>query len=547
MLQSQAINRWLASAQHQVRTLLADNAWVLCVQGGCEAELAAGPFKMISAHQDKTQPPTVARLNGRVIASSTKATEQIILVMPDEQSASATAIANSFAAITSCPVFEVKLADVNLTTIQSSTIIIALVELDKSVLSTLSQQEMQAIKRINQAARAVLWMTGGDLMRGAKPEMSIALGFIRTMRLEHYPTKFGILDVDYPRTRAELVGQSVVDVLLALETQPRSDDEFVLCNGLLHVSRMHPHTSLNSSLAKKRDQKATKVPRSELCAAQLTILRPGNLSTIKLQQHQQALDRMQDDEVELEVLAVGLNAKDFYTLMGRLDTRESTSSLECTGIVRAVGASVSNLHLGDRVVNMAPRKLSTLIRVPSSCCCKLFAHESYLEMATVPLVLSSALYALQHRAHLQPHETVLIHSATGGLGQAAIQVARLTGADVFVTAGTEEKRKYLHEVLGVARNHIFGSHDASFAAGIMRETAGRGVDVILNSLSGDLLDCGWRCLADFGRFIEVGKKDITEAGSLDMSIFGRGASFSAFDLTDLYYSKNPAQNSVWSE
>ena len=502
---------------------------------------------MISAHQGKIQPPTVARFKGRAIASSTKAAEQIILVMPDEQSANATAIANSFPAITSCSVSEVKLADVNLTTIQSNTIIVVLIELDKSVLSTLSQQEMQAIKTINRAARVVLWMTGGDLLRAAKPDMTIALGFIRTMRLEQYPTKFGILDVDYPRTRAKLIGQSIVNVLMALENQPKGDDEFILCNGLLHISRMHPHTSLNSSLAEKRDQKAIEIPRSELCAAQLTILRPGSLSTIKLQQHQQAPNRLQDDEVELEVLAVGLNAKDFYTLMGRLDTKESTSSLECTGIVHAVGARVSNLHLGDRVVNMAPRKLSTLIRVPSSCCCKLLAHESYLEMATVPLVLASALYALKHRAHLQPHESVLIHSATGGLGQAAIQVARLAGADVFVTAGTEEKREYLHEVLGVARNHIFGSHDASFAADIMRETTGRGVDVILNSLSGDLLDCGWRCLADFGRFIEVVMKDIHEAGSLDMSIFGRGASFSAFDLTDLYYSKNPAQNRIWSE
>lgn len=439
-----------------------------------------------------------------------------------------------------------QLADVDSKTVQCGTIVVALIELEKPVLSNLTHDEMQAVKAMNKRAGTMLWITGGDLLGATRPNMSIGLGLFRTMRLEHHPTKFGILDVDHPRTSAELIGQSIADVLLVLKLQPRGDDEFILLNGLLYVSRMVPRTFLNSSLASRRDHKTIQIPRSELGAAQLAIRRPGNVSTVHLQQCQRALDRMRKDEVELEVLAVGLNAKDLYTLMGRVDTRDWTTSLECTGTVRSVGEGVSNLHPGDRVVVMAPQKFSTLMRVPLSCCCKLLAYESHLEMATVPVVLSSALYALQHRAQLRPHESVLIHSATGGLGQAAIQVARMAGADVFATAGTEEKRRYLHEVLGVARNHIFGSHDTSFLADIMRETAGRGVDVILNSLSGDLLHAGWSCMAEFGRFIEVGKKDVTEAGSLDMSVFGRAASFSAFDLTDLYYSKNPAQNRVWS-
>lgn len=376
--------------------------------------------------------------------------------------------------------------------------------------------------------------------------MSIALGFFRTMRLEHYPTKFGTLDVEFPALDAELIISSIVFVLSALEMQPGGDDEFILHNGLVHISRSKPLNSLNSSLVSKQEKRTTQIPRVELGAPQLAIRQPGNISTIYLEKHQPDQNRMQDDEVEIDVMAVGLNAKDLYTLMGRVDTRDSTSSLECTGVVRAVGAGVSNLSQGDRVVIMAPRRFATVIRVSFSCCCKLLEGESSLAMATVPLVLSSAIYGLQHRAHLQPHESVLIHSATGGLGQAAILVAKSIGADIFATAGTENKRKYLHEELGIARNHIFSSHDSTFVAGVMRETAGRGIDVILNSLFGDLLHASWRCVAEFGRFIEMGKKDVTEAGNLDMSVFGRGATFSAFDLTDFYYSSNLVQNQVWS-
>lgn len=502
---------------------------------------------MLSAHRESLELLTVARWHKNATTFNPRAPACAIIVVPDEQSLVIESILRSFAATASFPFLEIKVSKVEPETIESGAIVVALLELEDPVLSNLTSEKMQAVKIINGRARTVLWITAGDILGAPKPDMSVAFGFFRTMRLEHHPTKFGILDTDYPRTSAELIGIRIFDVLSALEAHSTGDDEFVLHNGLIQVSRMIPQSSLEMSLANKRNQKTIKIPRRELGAAELVIRQPGNFSTVVMRQHQWALDPIQEGEVEIEILAGGLNAKDLYTLMGRVDTRNSTSLLECVGTVRAIGYGVSNVYPGDRIVVMAPQKFSTLIRVPHFCCCKLLAHENYLEMATVPLVLSSALYALQHRARLQTHESVLIHSASGGLGQAAIQVARLANAEVFATAGTEERRKYLYEVLGIARNRIFDSRNASFMADIMRETAGRGVDVVLNSLSGDLLHASWSSVAEFGRFIEVGKRDITEAGILDMSVFGRGASFSAFDLTDLYYSKNPTQNAIWSE
>lgn len=100
--------------------------------------------------------------------------------------------------------------------------------------------------------------------------------------------------------------------------------------------------------------------------------------------------------------------------------------------------------------------------------------------------------------------------------------------------------------MNIDENHIFNSRDSSFLSGIMKATSGRGVDVVLNSLIGDLLHDSWRACAEFGRFIEVGKYDIVNDGKLDMDVFKRGATFSAFDLSDMFWSKNEKHHEIWA-
>ncbi|KAF9776934.1 hypothetical protein IL306_004816, partial [Fusarium sp. DS 682] len=119
------------------------------------------------------------------------------------------------------------------------------------------------------------------------------------------------------------------------------------------------------------------------------------------------------------------------------------------------------------------------------------------------------------------------------------------GAIVYTTAGSDVKREYLINELGVPPSHIFNSRDSTFVQGIMDATEGRGVDVILNSLVGDLMHDSWHCLSDFGRFVEVGKRELIDAGKLDMSVFLRNATFTAFDLSELFYSQDHFRRSTW--
>lgn len=125
------------------------------------------------------------------------------------------------------------------------------------------------------------------------------------------------------------------------------------------------------------------------------------------------------------------------------------------------------------------------------------------------------------------------------MGIAAIQLALMVGADVFATVGNDEKVQYLMETFGLPRERIFNSRDTSFVDGIMRETHGRGVDVALNSLSGELLHATWKCVARFGRLVEIGKRDLIDAGKLDMTPFLENRSYCSFDL-DLFLSERPA-------
>lgn len=115
----------------------------------------------------------------------------------------------------------------------------------------------------------------------------------------------------------------------------------------------------------------------------------------------------------------------------------------------------------------------------------------------------------------------------------------MIGAEIFATCGSPEKRKFLTEEHGIPDDHIFSSRDTSFSNGIMTLTKGRGVDVILNSLTGDLLHETWRCIATFGRFVEIGKRDVLAQGKLSMRWFLRSTSFSSMDLGELWLEKHP--------
>lgn len=195
---------------------------------------------------------------------------------------------------------------------------------------------------------------------------------------------------------------------------------------------------------------------------------------------------------------------------------------------------------------LANNALSTTITTPEALCVRLPADLSFGDAATMPLAYSLALYTLINVGQLQRgqvslhdkneesgadvSQTVLIHSAAGAVGLAAVQIAKMTGAVVYATVSNNEKAEFLVENFGLKRDQIFSSRDTSFANDIKIATGGNGVDLVLNSLSGELLHASWRCVAEFGKMVEIGKKDLTGAAKLDMDGFLRNRTYCYADL-----------------
>ncbi|GKZ35553.1 hypothetical protein AbraIFM66950_006217 [Aspergillus brasiliensis] len=151
----------------------------------------------------------------------------------------------------------------------------------------------------------------------------------------------------------------------------------------------------------------------------------------------------------------------------------------------------------------------------------------------MPCVFATSIYSIFSIGNLKRGESILIHSACGGVGLATIQLAQMVGAEVYATVGNVEKVAYLMDTFQLPRNKIFNSRNASFVDDLMRETDNRGVDLALNSLSGELLHATWKCIAPFGKMVEIGKRDLIGSGKLDMSPFLENRSYCCVDLDQI--------------
>ena len=218
--------------------------------------------------------------------------------------------------------------------------------------------------------------------------------------------------------------------------------------------------------------------------------------------------------------------------MGIVPENQFLLGLEGAGTVRRVGRNLNRpFHVGQRVLVFEKGCFANRIQLTTQRTYPLPDAMSFEEAATLASVYLTALYSIFDLANTRRGHRVLIHSATGGLGIASIQICQYIGAEVFATVGTVAKRDFLVQELGIAEDHIFNSRSTSFGPQLMKATNGYGADVILNSLAGDLLDESWRCIANSGTMVELGKKDMLDRNSLSMEPFGRNASYRCFDMS----------------
>lgn len=453
-------------------------------------------------------------------------TQDIVVLSRD----TSTSTAEFFAELSSngYRVHSASLSDENLTP-KSDAIYISIVELGSSLFyGDLNATEFKNLQVLAESAQAFFWLTSGDLLGKVDPNAAIVQGLGRALQTENVQLSFIVIDLDHSDARK--AAKQTARVLGQFTKESDSiDKEYIVKDDVFHVSRLAQDTGLDKEYGEIIRKEAVQEAYDPTAPIRLDIEKIGLLDTLYFKTDDRSRE-LAADEAEVEVKSVGLNMKEYATFRGSFHS-ESLSH-EGAGIVRRVGSSVTDVKVGDKVCWMGKGLFGNIERFKAIHLHQIHDEDnlSFEEIAGMPLVFATAVYGLLHLGRLKKGEKVLIHSATGGVGLAAVQIAKMTGAEIFATVGTPAKREFLKSEYGLDDSHIFSSRDTSFAAGIMAATNGYGIDVSLNSLVRELLAASWSVMAHNGRHIEIGRTDIMEFGILDLNVFKRNTTFSAFDF-----------------
>lgn len=367
-----------------------------------------------------------------------------------------------------------------------------------------------------------LWL----ITRGATPagESPIGVGLVhtplwgmgRTLQLEHPEFACRLVDLD-PQGGSE--ARDLLEEILADDTE----DQIAFRERGRYVARLVRSHEAGTYATPRRLPLPARPSRTD--AFRLEIMERGVLSQLELR----SVERVKPGPGRVEILirATGLNFRDVLNAMGLYPGDPGPLGCDTAGVVVAVGEGVEEFRLNDEVVAIASGTLGSHVTVEAA----LIAHKpknlSFEQAATLPIAFVTAQYALHECGRIAAGDRVLIHSAGGGVGQAAIQLARRAGATVHATASPAKWKALEH--LDV--QSWSSSRSLDFSAEALRDSGGRGVDVVLNCFTGEFIPKGLSCLAAGGRFIEIGKSGVWTHEQV--AAFKASAEYAIVDLQEV--------------
>ena len=379
---------------------------------------------------------------------------------------------------------------------------------------------LSLVQALDQAAVTLsqLWLVTAGAMEVTQPAQAPLWGLGRVLMNEHPDLNIKLIDLQQLPSPTEAAKLLLHEYLYA-----ESEDEVLVSAAQRQVLRLHKtHLSL-------------KAATQTIPALALDFTSPGLLK--HLYWRELPAQQLAVDEIEILPKAAGLNFRDVMYAMGLLSDEAvengfagASLGMELAGVVTRVGSAVTDFKVGDAVIGFAPACFSTRVITRTTA----VAHKPSIwtdeEAATIPTTFFTVYYALQHLAQLEPGERILIHGASGGVGLAAIQYARYRGAEVFATAGTDEKRDFVR-LMGA--DHVLDSRSLKFAEEVLRLSQGQGVDVVLNSISGEAINRNLSILRPFGRFLELGKRDFYENSKIGLRPFRNNIAYFGIDADQL--------------
>ncbi|MEU5614458.1 type I polyketide synthase [Streptomyces sparsogenes] len=383
-------------------------------------------------------------------------------------------------------------------------------ELLASVLATVRQ--WLALPELEEARLAVVTRGGAAVAPGERPDPGHAAvrGLVRSAHSEH-PDRFLLIDLDGAPESGAALPTAVAGA------QAAGEPAVAVRSGAVSVPRL--------GRVAPADTGTLALPEEPVWGVDLDT--GGTLDGLRLAAAPRAAAPLEEGQVRVAVRATGVNFRDVLVALGVVPNTEALFGSEGAGVVTEVGSGVTGLAVGDRVMGLLSGSYAgplavadgrMLVPVP--------AGWTFAQAASVPAAFLTAYYALVDLAGLREGESLLVHAAAGGVGMAAVQLARHLGAEVYATAS--EAKWPTVRATGIAAERLASSRGTEFADRFLAQSGGRGVDVVLNSLAREYVDASLRLLPRGGRFVEMGKTDIRDAD--EVAAAHPGVRYRAFDL-----------------
>ena len=416
----------------------------------------------------------------------------------------------------------------------------------KIMCSGADSETWQAFRNWILSARAVLLVSNGSIDKQSETGRGFWTGFARCVRREHPEIPIVTLDLEADdslvlKRLAGVLPTLLRTIKMAIRGSAEGmENEFVESNGQLFVSRMVTRRGASDHIQNIQQQGKPEMAKflggNRTLTAKLGV--PGLLETLHWKDDTGA-PNVGPDDVRFELRAASINFKDVLIAAGQLEGSSDMKN-DCSGVVVEVGANMrERFRPGDRVCALYSRSYTNYPVVHGDCCQIIPDGLSFEEGAALPIVWATVYYSIVDMGRLSRGDKLLIHSGAGAVGQAAIMLAQHIGAEIFATVGSSSKADLLHERYGIPYDHIFSSRSTAFYSGIKRMTGGYGVDVVLNSLSGEMFRQSTNLVASFGRFVEIGRKDFLDDVLMPMGFLLKNIAFAYVDLNQILDENRP--------
>ena len=430
----------------------------------------------------------------------------------------------------------------DLQALKTTSTIISTLELEEPILPAITDVELDLIRLLTNKSSSLIWVTGGGLLYGSRPDFALSFGISRSIMLEQPALKFFSFDVDDPFNHPDVATRNILHILDQALVDIASDFEFMQDRrGIPHISRFEPERSLNANFRQKQGLEAVPKPLEEVKPCKVVLQETQNIQAGHFEQVSYSHNELEPGYVEIETMTIHLDSALSDVLLGTVETENSLGLLQILGEVKRVGKDVQSISLGDKVLCLTPSHISSTVIASELFCIRL--NEDEYPGLKIPMMAATCtvLYALRRCDNLSIGSKVLISSVTNHVGATAIQVVRERGADVYAIVANSQEREVMNETLAIRKDHIFDVSDPAFVSKALIATEHMGFDLFLHANKEVVSEAVLETCADFACVVEARQQTQDDFVAPRRVSPGRGISYTNFAIHDLFKSSNHKQ------